>query len=364
MSKQFTSIIKQDGEWFVGSCPEIPGANGQGRTVEECRASLSQAIALILKDALEDSLALNQTASSINLWAEEPKAKLFCQSVVDDIRNYKIYPNEEFCDFQFAILSTSAIDLQGEAFTPEALESGARKMNEETLWIGALHDPLIQPFGRVIRAKVFYAPKTDIFFIAAVIGMYDPNVLPRFRDLGIEVPTLAINHPELSEGFQNKAEHAQLAFSPHEIDRTIIYDLLANAPDIVSKQALRSLRKSADPITILSVIVSIGLLIYNPFSKKFLERLGERAADGSIAFFAWLSNKVFVAIGELKRKRVLFEFVSDYKDCRIQFVVNTNDTAVLCEASNSIFTGAQSAVGLIDRTEHLQIQRLIYEFEY
>jgi hypothetical protein len=30
MRNEFTAIIEQDGEWFVGYCPEIPGANGQG----------------------------------------------------------------------------------------------------------------------------------------------------------------------------------------------------------------------------------------------------------------------------------------------------------------------------------------------
>jgi predicted RNase H-like HicB family nuclease len=48
--------IEQDGEWFIGYCPEIPGANGQGRTAEECRANLSEAIALILEDRREDGL--------------------------------------------------------------------------------------------------------------------------------------------------------------------------------------------------------------------------------------------------------------------------------------------------------------------
>ncbi len=37
-------------------CPEIPGANGQGRTEEECRENLSEAIALILQDKREDAL--------------------------------------------------------------------------------------------------------------------------------------------------------------------------------------------------------------------------------------------------------------------------------------------------------------------
>jgi predicted RNase H-like HicB family nuclease len=53
---EFTAVIEQDGEWYIGYCPEIPGANGQGRTVDECRASLADAIALILEDRREDGL--------------------------------------------------------------------------------------------------------------------------------------------------------------------------------------------------------------------------------------------------------------------------------------------------------------------
>jgi predicted RNase H-like HicB family nuclease len=56
MRNEFTSVIEQDGEWFIGYCPEIPGANGQGRTADECRANLSEAIALILEDRREDGL--------------------------------------------------------------------------------------------------------------------------------------------------------------------------------------------------------------------------------------------------------------------------------------------------------------------
>jgi predicted RNase H-like HicB family nuclease len=56
MHNEFTMIIEQDGEWFIGYCPEIPGANGQGHTIEECRADLAEAIALILEDRREDGL--------------------------------------------------------------------------------------------------------------------------------------------------------------------------------------------------------------------------------------------------------------------------------------------------------------------
>jgi predicted RNase H-like HicB family nuclease len=56
MRNEFTAIIEQDGEWYVAYCPEIPGANGQGRSVEECRKSLTEAIGLILDDRRADAL--------------------------------------------------------------------------------------------------------------------------------------------------------------------------------------------------------------------------------------------------------------------------------------------------------------------
>ena len=56
MRNEFTMAIEQDGEWFIGYCPEIPGANGQGQTVEECREDLAEAIALVLEDRREDGL--------------------------------------------------------------------------------------------------------------------------------------------------------------------------------------------------------------------------------------------------------------------------------------------------------------------
>jgi predicted RNase H-like HicB family nuclease len=56
MRNEFTAIFEKDGEWYIGYCPEIPGANGQGRTIDECRQSLSEAIALILEDRRQDGL--------------------------------------------------------------------------------------------------------------------------------------------------------------------------------------------------------------------------------------------------------------------------------------------------------------------
>ena len=56
MVEERTAVIERDGDWYVGHCLEIPGANGQGRTYEECARSLDAAISLILLDRREDAI--------------------------------------------------------------------------------------------------------------------------------------------------------------------------------------------------------------------------------------------------------------------------------------------------------------------
>jgi predicted RNase H-like HicB family nuclease len=56
MRNEFTAVFEHDNGWYIAYCPEIPGANGQGRTKEEARQSLAEAIALILQDRREDGL--------------------------------------------------------------------------------------------------------------------------------------------------------------------------------------------------------------------------------------------------------------------------------------------------------------------
>ncbi len=56
MRNEFTAIVEEDGPWFIAYCAEVPGANGQGRTREDCLANLKEAIALVLEHRREDSL--------------------------------------------------------------------------------------------------------------------------------------------------------------------------------------------------------------------------------------------------------------------------------------------------------------------
>ena len=51
--EKFTAIFEQDGEWWIGYVEELPGANTQGRTLEEARENLKEAIQLIIESNRE-----------------------------------------------------------------------------------------------------------------------------------------------------------------------------------------------------------------------------------------------------------------------------------------------------------------------
>ena len=56
MKGEFTAIIEEapeGGYWAV--CPEVPGANGQGETIDQAKESLKGAIILIFEDRLADA---------------------------------------------------------------------------------------------------------------------------------------------------------------------------------------------------------------------------------------------------------------------------------------------------------------------
>ncbi|MFO8089788.1 MAG: type II toxin-antitoxin system HicB family antitoxin [Desulfatiglandaceae bacterium] len=57
MKAEFTAIIEpapEGGFWAI--CPEVPGANGQGETIEDAKNNLREAIELLLEDRKADIL--------------------------------------------------------------------------------------------------------------------------------------------------------------------------------------------------------------------------------------------------------------------------------------------------------------------
>ena len=56
MRNEFTAIIEKDDDGFIAYCPEIPGANDEGRTKDEAKKSLAEAIELILEARREEGM--------------------------------------------------------------------------------------------------------------------------------------------------------------------------------------------------------------------------------------------------------------------------------------------------------------------
>ncbi|OPX21239.1 MAG: HicB family protein [Planctomycetales bacterium 4484_113] len=48
MDSTFTAVFKKVGDWYIAYAEELPGANSQGKTLEEARENLREAIALII----------------------------------------------------------------------------------------------------------------------------------------------------------------------------------------------------------------------------------------------------------------------------------------------------------------------------
>ena len=68
--KHFTAIVHH-GEpaegGFWATCLEVPGANGQGETKEECLADLKEAVQLLLETEREEAFRLDPRAETAEL---------------------------------------------------------------------------------------------------------------------------------------------------------------------------------------------------------------------------------------------------------------------------------------------------------
>jgi predicted RNase H-like HicB family nuclease len=47
--EKFTAVYKREGDWWIGFVEELPGANTQGRTLEETRENLKEAVQLVIE---------------------------------------------------------------------------------------------------------------------------------------------------------------------------------------------------------------------------------------------------------------------------------------------------------------------------
>ncbi len=47
--EKFTAVFQQEGEWWMAYVEELPGANTQGKTLDEARENLKDAVQMIIE---------------------------------------------------------------------------------------------------------------------------------------------------------------------------------------------------------------------------------------------------------------------------------------------------------------------------
>jgi len=297
------------------------------------------------------------------LIAKVPKAYKFCELVRENISEYKLYPNEKFVTIIYGVLTTTERDTQGDCLPISALDNFLNQIRKRTIWFTAEHNPLIQPVGRLIAADRFYDSEDDIYFIAGVIGCYDISSILSFNDIGVNVK----NIPRICPAFPQTIGKPliELFYNPHETKDEIIKEMLNNSPEIVADKPKIRIRKAAEPMTIIIEIgIAIGLLAALSFVKSFSSRLGTRTADLFVKKVnTWLKSKVVRGIAKVDSDPFLFEFTSEYKGCRIRFVVPSKDQELLNRAINEVGAAARSAAGLIEKVEQFKPTYLVYVFD-
>ena len=73
MDSTFTAVFKKVGDWYIAYAEELPGANSQGKTLEEARENLREAIALIITSNRE---LAGEESGDVELIREEIRVRV------------------------------------------------------------------------------------------------------------------------------------------------------------------------------------------------------------------------------------------------------------------------------------------------
>lgn len=49
MEGKFTAVFEKEGDWWIGYVEELPGANTQGKTLDEARENLKEAVIMVIE---------------------------------------------------------------------------------------------------------------------------------------------------------------------------------------------------------------------------------------------------------------------------------------------------------------------------
>jgi predicted RNase H-like HicB family nuclease len=53
VERNFTAVIIKSGDWFAGTVKELSGVHSQGRTIEELKENLKEAVQLVIESNIK-----------------------------------------------------------------------------------------------------------------------------------------------------------------------------------------------------------------------------------------------------------------------------------------------------------------------
>jgi len=62
---EYTALFVKSGDWWAATIEEIPGVNSQGKTLDEARENLKEALELVLSAVREDVEAMAEGAEVV-----------------------------------------------------------------------------------------------------------------------------------------------------------------------------------------------------------------------------------------------------------------------------------------------------------
>ena len=285
---------------------------------------------------------------------EVSEAARFCQEVWELAKQRPLFPGEEFEEIVCGILATDQADAHGDVASVEVLQGMVESLRDKLRWAHAHHNPLIQPVGRNLGARLFYSEKSQTHFVVLACGYYSPRKLPSFSDIGIDVTELGVD-----EDIRLSKTHlrCRVGFNPREIKPHVIERILNKAPEFVERKPAEQVRKALDFDT---VILTIWLSTpFIAFSKKLLEKSAEKMAE---SFVEWIKH-VAKEVDRLRRKKVIIKFETEYQGCRIEYLIESRYKKVIADAASSLADAEKCAVSLIHKLEPLQPDLVVLRFD-
>lgn len=148
-----------------------------------------------------------------------------------------------------AVIATTHVDSQGEKFTREALDSLIESISNSYIPVGIEHDPRIPPQGRISSGFIRERPDGE-FEAVAIIELfeeYEPVILP-------DDPREIVMKRHKNTGWVISYDWTRRSFDEDLADIIAIADIFATKP-------VYNVKKSADPISLLTIEGSVAPII-------------------------------------------------------------------------------------------------------